>query len=135
MKHKGSICEHNRQRNREILAAYRKALSCSSRISLPDVCRSVAESPCSRFWVSEGRAAVVVARMLRGDSLPKMSRLKREMFSKIFEKTVGLMRVNPDISISEATAIAVNQPAEKFYLKPGSIREVIYLIRKGKCRV
>lgn len=134
MKHKGSVCEHNGQRNREILAAYRKTLHLSSHISLPDVCRRVANSPCSRFWVSEGRAAVVIARMLRGEKLLGMSPLKREMFYKILEKTADLLRRNPDMSITEATALAVNMPADKFYLKPCSVREIIYQIRKGKCK-
>ena len=86
--------------------------------------------PASRFWVSEERAAIVVSRMLKGDTLKYMRTCKREMFFEIYEKVLKLQQQKPDLSIYKLCFIAVNQPAKKFYMTPLSIRETIYKIKR-----
>ena len=123
--------DFTRQRNRDILRAYRQQLAKASYIVMPEIFQRVADSPASRFWVSEERAAVVVSRMLVGKPFSRMRRNKREMFEEIFRRFLVLREQYPDKSVYELTSIVVNQPAPKFYLTARTVGEFIYRIKNG----
>jgi hypothetical protein len=130
-KHFGSIMEFTRQRNEDIMRAYRSQLARTGYILMPEIFRLVAESPAKRFWVSEERAAVEVARMLAGKPFLRMRPNKREMFEEIFRRYLMLRDEYPDKSLFELVSMVVNQPAPKFYLTPRTVGEFIYRIRNG----
>ena len=123
--------DFTRQRNRDILRAYREQLAKASYIVMPEIFQRVADSPASRFWVSEERAAVEVSRMLVGKPFSRMRRNKREMFEEIFSRFLVLREQYPDKSVYELTSIVVNQPAPKFYLTARTVGEFIYRIKNG----
>lgn len=123
--------DFTRQRNRDILRAYREQLAKASYIVMPEIFQRVADSPASRFWVSEERAAVEVSRMLVGKPFSRMRRNKREMFEEIFRRFLVLREQYPDKSVYELTSIVVNQPAPKFYLTARTVGEFIYRIKNG----
>lgn len=131
MKHFGSILDFTRQRNDDLLRAYREQLAKASYIVMPEIFKLVAESQSSRFWVSEERAAIVIARMAAGKPLPKMRSNKREMFEEIFRRFNILQKEHPQKSIFELATIVINQPAPKFYLTPRTTGELIYRIGNG----
>lgn len=97
---------------------------------MPDVFKSVVEMPADRFWVSASRAAVVVARIMRGDKLHSMRPNKREMFFEIHRRFVALRVKNTDWSAPRLIEAVIAQPAPKFYLAPGSARVLILKARK-----
>lgn len=130
MKRKGSYFEYEQDRNEELMKAYHKAIASCKIIRLENIWQDIADMPASRFWVSEERAAIVVSRMLKGDTLKYMRTCKREMFFEIYEKVLKLQQQKPDLSIYKLCFIAVNQPAKKFYMTPLSIRETIYKIKR-----
>lgn len=130
-KHFGSILDFTRQRNEDIMRAFRVHLVKAKSIVMPEIFRLVAESPAKRFWVSEERAAVEVSRMLAGKPFSRMRRNKREMFEEIFRRFLLLREVHPEKSVFELVAEVVNQPAPKFYLTPRTVGEFIYRIRNG----
>ncbi|MDE6277346.1 MAG: hypothetical protein K2M06_04480 [Muribaculaceae bacterium] len=130
-KHFGSIMEFTRQRNDDLMRAFREQLDAASFILMPEIFEKVALSPAKRFWVSEERAAVEVSRMLAGRPFPRMRPAKREMFNEIFRRFIALRELNPHMNLFELVSLVVNQPAPKFYLTPRTVSELIYRIKRG----
>ena len=130
MKTFGSVSEYHHERARDLLRAYFRCIAVCDHISMPDVFRSVAASPATRFWVSAPRAAVVVAKILRGDKLLWMRPNKREMFFEIYRRFLVLRRANPHWTVPHLVGEVVAQPAPCFYLAPGSARVLILKARK-----
>ena len=131
MKYFGSILDFTRERNNDLMRVYREKLAEASIIVMPVIFELVAESPASRFWVSEERAAVVIAAMAAGKAMPRMRTNKREMFDEIYRRYLTLHEELPDKSIYELAIKIVNQPAPKFYLTPRTVGELIYRIKNG----
>lgn len=130
MKYFGSYFEYEQERNDDLMRAYHQQINARKYINLPDVFRAVVDMPSKRFWVSEERAAIVVARMMKGDKLLTMRSTKREMFYEIFSRVMELKKEYPDMSVFELTFKTVRQPAPKFYLTVGSAKVIIYKIKK-----
>jgi len=131
MKYFGSILEFTRERNEDLMRVYREKLSEVSIIVMPVIFELVAQSPSSRFWVSEERAAIVISAMAAGRPMPRMRKNKREMFEEIFRRFVVMHEQQPDKSVYELVALIVNQPAPKFYLTARTVGEFIYRIKNG----
>lgn len=131
MKYFGSIMDFTAQRNDDLMRVYRKQLKDARFIIMPDIFELVANSPASRFWVSEERAAIVISAMWAGKPLPRMRSNKREMFEEIFHRFCVERELNPSASVYELVAKIVNQPAPKFYLTPRTVGEFIYRIKNG----
>lgn len=130
-KHFGSIMDFTRQRNDDLMRAYREQLALANYIIMPEIFKKVAESPAKRFWVSEERAAVEISRMLAGKPFSRMRTNKREMFQEIFRRYLALRDFYPDKSVLELVSVIVYQPAPKFYLTPRTVGEFIYRINNG----
>lgn len=131
MKYFGSILEFTCERNKDLMRVYREKLSEASIIVMPVIFELVAQSPSSRFWVSEERAAIVISAMAAGRPMPRMRKNKREMFEEIFRRFVVMHEQQPDKSVYELVALIVNQPAPKFYLTARTVGEFIYRIKNG----
>lgn len=131
MKYFGSILDFTRERNNELMRVYREKIAEASIIIMPVVFAAVAESPASRFWVSEERAAIVISAMAAGKPMPRMRSNKREMFGEIYRRYLAMREERPGKSAYELVAEIVNQPAPKFYLTPRTVGEVIYRIKNG----
>lgn len=132
MKYHGCILEFTDDRNKELMMAFRKAITNSSVIDITEISESIVNMPCSRFWVSEERAMVVIAAMFKGKPvLNAMRPTKREMFQEIYNRVVDMKNEQPYASIYELVIKAVNSPAPKFYMRPRCAMEIIYKIKKG----
>ena len=131
MKYFGSILDFTKERNADLMRAYRERLAEASVIVMPVIFELVAQSPASRFWVSEERAAIVISAMVAGKPMPRMRSNKREMFTEIYRRYLVMREVCPDKSVYELVTKIVNQPAPKFYLTPRTVGEFIYRIKNG----
>lgn len=131
MKNFGDTVRFIHQRNADIMRVFRQKLADADIIRMPEICRQVAESPASRFWVSEERAAIVVSMMESGKQYPCMTETKREMFAEIYRRYKGLRSKYPKKTIIELVSTIVHQPAPKFYFTPRTVGEFIYRIRNG----
>lgn len=132
MKYHGCILEFTDERNDELMRAFREAVNESDFIDITKISEVIVNKPCSRFWVSEERAMVVIAKMLKGKSvLNAMRSTKREMFKEIYHRVIELRKERPHASLFELVMKAVNSPAPKFYMTPRSAMETIYKIKKG----
>lgn len=132
MKYHGCILEFTEKRNKELMKAFREAIGKRSFLYIKEISEDVVNMPCSRFWVSEERAMVVVAALLKGiPILDAMRPTKREMFQEIYNRVIELQKQIPNTSIFELVLKAVNSPAPKFYMTPRSAMETIYKIKKG----
>lgn len=132
MKYHGCILEFTHDRNTELMAAFRKAIAKHRFIDIKAISVEVVNTPCSRFWVSEERAMVVILALLKGKPvLNAMRPTKREMFQEIYNRVLALKNQSPDVPLSTLVHNAVNSPAPKFYMTPLSAMEIIYKIKKG----
>lgn len=116
------------------MRAYHEQLASCDTIVLSDIFRNVVEMPSARFWVSEERAAIVIARMFRSDKLEKMRPNAREMYFEIYKRVVSEMETYPDKSIAEIIFQVIRQPAPKFYLTPDTARVIVTRIKREKYR-
>lgn len=132
MKKRGSKSTHEHQRNSDLMRAYRNEVAKAGNVYLPDLLRRVVNSPSVRFWVSSERAAIIIARMDKGDPLAEMGPLKREMYGEIYRRVQEMRGMYPDMPLSHLAEIVVLTPAPKFYLTPGSAKIIIHKIRKKK---
>ena len=131
MKYHGCILEFTDARNKELLRAFREALSASDYIDISSISTAVVNMPCSRFWVSEERAMVVIAAMLKGKPiLNSMRPTKREMFNEIYKRVKALRSAYPHLTLFDLVTQVVNSPAPKFYMRPRCAMEIIYKIKK-----
>lgn len=130
MKYAGSDSFFKAQRNNNLMAVYRQLIGSAKEICLMDVYEQVVNFPAERFWVSEERAAVVIAAMMKGDKLLYMRKTKREMFYEIYRRAQIIAKKNPEMTPLELATIVVRQPAPKFYMSPGSARIYIMEVRK-----
>lgn len=131
MKHLGDRMYFVEERNADLIRAYRRQLVEVRHISMPDIFTRVAESPASRFWVSERRAATVISAMQSGRPMPRMLPNKQDMFKEIYRRYIIKRRMHPHKSVYSLVSEIVNQPAPKFYLTPRTIGEIIYRIKNG----
>ena len=132
MKYPGSILEFTDERNEELMRAFRQAINKRTFIDIAEISEEVVNMPCSSFWVSEERAMVVVAALIKGKPvLDAMRPTKREMFQEIYNRVMALQKQFPKASMFELVLKAVNSPAPKFYMTPRSAMETIYKIKKG----
>ena len=132
MKYHGCILEFTDDRNDELMKAFRDTIVSHSFIDIAVVSEEVVNRPCSRFWVSEERAMVVVAALMKGKPvLDDMRPTKREMFEEIYRRFLELRKQRPRASMFELVFAVVNSPAPKFYMTPRSAMETIYKIKKG----
>lgn len=129
MKKIGSTFEYEDMRDADIMRAYREQVSRYCCNSMSEVFRAIVDMPSRRFWVSEERAAVVVAAMFRGEQPATMRAAKREMYGEIYQRCVALRDANPAMPIRDIVAAVVKQPAPKFYMTPGSVKVLFYKIR------
>jgi len=132
MKHHGNKSNHEHHRNADLMRVYRNEVSKAGSVYLPDLLERVVNSPSARFWVSPERAAIVIARIMRGDTLPEMRPLRREMFFEIYRLAMELQHHQPDMPVSHLAEIVVHMPAPKFYMTPGSAKVIIHKIKKQK---
>lgn len=131
MKYYGSILDFTQERTQELMRVYQEELSKAGYIVMPKIFEQVANSPCSRFWVSEERAAIVISTLLAGKVIPNMRKNKREMFDEIFRRFLIAREQYPEKSIYALAIMVVNQPAPKFYMTPRTVGELIYRIKNG----
>lgn len=131
MKRQGSKFEYEAERNKELLKAYCYQVEICSEIRLDEILSRVVNTPCSRFWVSDERASIVMSGIERGTAnLDSMIESRKEMFLEIYDRVKALRINNPTMSLSELTNEVVKQPAPRFYLTAKSARTIIHRIRK-----
>lgn len=132
MKYHGCILEFTEQRNKELMRVFHETLADRSFIDISEVSEIIVNKPCSRFWVSEERAMVVMAALVKGKPvLETMRPTKREMFQEIYSRVLAMQKQRHDASLYELVLKVVNSPAPKFYMRPRCAMEIIYKIKKG----
>lgn len=133
MRKLGSKFEYESLRNHELRKAYKRAMVTSANIRSTECLKIAVNSPCSRFWVSEERAAVVIAALMRGEKpLDNMGSNKREMYNEIYNRFIKVFNENPEQPIRDLVHDIVMQPAPKFYLTPTSAGVILSKMKEKK---
>ena len=132
MKKPGNHSDFTDDRNRDLHRSFIEVLRTSRGVALRDMFSLAAARPSKRFWVSEGRAAIVIGAMLRGKDNSKMNHKRREMFDEIFRRVKMKMEADPSLCMTHAVNETVYEEAPEFYLTDESARSIIYRTRAGK---
>ena len=130
MKHKGSRCDFTKERDADILRAYKEVISVRDNIGLLEIERRLLQSPSKRFWVSADRAYNVILNMLNGKSISNMNSQKREMFQEIFRRFKIYSKEHPSLTKMDVIWHVCNQEAPSFYLTPKSMHVILHRVRK-----
>lgn len=130
MKHIGNHFKYEDERDRELIQTFHNCIMTSKSGNLADILHATVNSPCSRFWVSEDRAAIVLSRMFNGDTLDNMSPTKREMYHELYRRAIERKRRCPYKTIYEIAIDVTGQPAPKFYITAPSAKTIICKIKK-----
>ena len=130
MKHKGSRCDFTKERDADILRAYKEVISVRDNIGLLEIERRLLQSPSKRFWVSVDRAYNVILNMLNGKSISNMNYQKREMFQEIFRRFKIYSKEHPSLTKMDVIWHVCNQEAPSFYLTPKSMHVILHRVRK-----
>ena len=130
MKHKGSRCDFTKERDADILRAYKEVISVRDNIGLLEIERRLLQSPSKRFWVSVDRAYNVILNMLNGKSISNMNSQKREMFKEIFRRYKIYSKEHPSLTKMDVIWHVCNQEAPSFYLTPKSMHVILHRVRK-----
>lgn len=125
MKHKGCFSDTTRQKIDDLLTEYHKIISCSEYVTWEEIIRRLMHAPAPRFYVSEERAAIVLAAIHNGDNLKGMLSNKRRMFMALYRRAKKYIKEDGSVNWDEVSRIVVNQPAPSFYITPGSIKVTI----------
>lgn len=131
MKKKGALMEYSQERLDDLMRAYDEYIESCAYIRRPEVYAQIVNMPSKRFWVSDIRASLVVSAIIRGEAkLSEMWGTKREMYEEIYRRVMKLRKHYPESTISELCHKVVQQPAPKFYLTPGSAKQMVCKARK-----
>ena len=148
-KHCGNRNPYTDQRDAELLRAYRRAkqslLHEKGAIQRNEALELARNSRCSRYFVSEQRASIVIRKLLAFDGYIKalaqgvstqpvedplrdMLYMRRRMFSHLYMQYKKLKAENPDCNHEELVTMACASPAEEFYLTIDSTRAILNMI-------
>lgn len=131
MKQYGAKIEYSEERVRDLMRVHDEYIDKCKYIRMTELYNTIVNKPSKRFWVSETRCAIVVSAIMRGeDVLSAMWPTKKEMFLELYRRVSDLKIKNPDKTMIELCAMAVNQEAPKFYLSPGTAKVMINKYRK-----
>lgn len=134
MRQKQSKNECEQERNSELMRCYRQLLYSSKQIRRKEIFSKLVNMPCSRFWVSEFRAAIVLSDMFNGKDISGMRPNSQQMYNEIFRRACKLREQHPDMTYFLLAFHVVNQPAPCFYLTTNSAEAIISRIKRTKRR-
>lgn len=131
MKHFGSCFPYKRQREKELMTVFRSVLASSARVNMMNVFREVVSRPCSRYWVTEERAAIVISSIMRGTYAP-LGKDKHDMYMSLYRRFLETRSQRPNLPYQELIFLSVNSPAPRFFLSPSLAKTIINGVRYAK---
>lgn len=134
MKHKGSQCDFAKERDADLLRAYKEIISVRDNIGYSEIIARLVKSPSRKFWVSEKRAYDVICGLLKGRTLENMNPTRRAMFLEIFRRFKIYKKQHPSLTRKEILWRVCNGEAPSFYLTPKSIEVMLNRVRREEKR-
>ena len=126
MKKAGNTSDFIEERNRELHRNFMEVLRTSRDVPLRDMFKIAASRRSSRFWVSEGRAAIVIGSLMRTGRLPaQMIETRRRMFEEIFRRVQAKMAADPALCMTHAVNAVIYEEAPEFYLTEEGAKSII----------
>lgn len=126
MKKKGSVFPFASKRKTELYNAVKSVLTSEVCNSMEEVFKKAVRRPCSRYWVTDERAAIALSEMDRG-CFKCSCRIKRRMYRHLYISFCKLRKKSPNLSFAMLAHIAVNAPAPEFFISPARAR---FILRK-----
>lgn len=132
MRRKGDTNEWKERQDAEVVAAYRRVFSTyGGLVSVRRLYELTAFAPATRFFVSSKRAWNVARKMRDGQPAGRMRKARARMYEDIYRLAVQQRASHPGLTLREAVAAVVRQPAPEMYV---SARQVAAIIDKERRR-
>ena len=133
MKKTGNTSDFKEERDQDLHRSFMEVLKTAVGVPLREMFGLAAARPSRRFWVSEGRASIVIGAMMRGEALSdKVLPKRRAMYEEIYRRVRQCMEENPRLCMTHAVNEVVYQPAPEFYIEPEAARSIIYRYRQRR---
>lgn len=133
MRKTGSNFEFKKERDNAVVETFRRLAAQCTHIRMPQLMERLVMEPCARFWVSEERATIVVAAMMRGEEATTgMGSSKRRMFAEIFKRVKALRAENLTCPLVRLVRMVIDSPAPEFYLTPRSAQNILSEMKGGR---
>lgn len=134
MRKEGSVFSMMRERNLDLLRAYRKVISenmkSEKELVYMEILTQTVNSKASRYWVSVERASSVIYQMNKGVDPPGMKNNAKIFYKSLFDEFKQYRDKHPDMPIKHIVSIIIENPAPCFVLTPESAKAIIAKIRK-----
>ena len=133
MRKEGAVFSMTRERNLDLLRAYRetlyKCMETDEELVYMNILRATVNSPASRYWVSVERASSVIYQMNKGIPV-KMKENSRFFYESLFREFKEYRETHPDMPIKHIISIVIERPAPCFVLAPESAKSIISKMKK-----
>lgn len=139
MRPKGAHLSYREERDKELYAAFKRALPNFQRsdgsYDLDAAYSAAIASPCSRYWISEGIAYNMIKWISEDPSrLDSMFAEKRLLYTSLLE-TYNRLRSDPanaDLTNVQVAYLASDEPAPSFFMGISNAKQIIQRMRRNK---
>ena len=119
------MCEKSEQRNDELLSLWRKYCQQATHIRPRAICRKIAASTASRYYIGVDAAFKFISQIHRGTPFTRTGKLRRQMYRDLYAEVQRILSRRPNLPLRDAVIQAVYSEAPQFYLTPESIYVII----------
>ena len=112
------------ERKADLFEAFHRNLKESK--SVKEAITHTVNSPAKKFYVSTEEAKRIYSKIMNGCPIDRISEEFQEMYREVVVRSLRYKLEHIEKPIGEIIEEIIEQPAPKFYLKPGSARSMIY---------
>ena len=126
MKHIGNTFEYERERDEDLLRAYREAIAQVAFIDLDEICRKIVKMPAKRYWISPKRASIIISAIEHGKGVGHLRPNGQRRAMDIYSRYKVLRQQFPEQPLLCLAEKVVFGPAPEFYLTPESAKIILH---------
>lgn len=130
MRHKGSVCDYNEERDEALRKLFVRKLAERRWRRVDDIFVAMRECGAPRFYVSEMRALSVLRHRRRTGEFPVMGACRLELYEELWKRYCERRVEQPGADDYDIVFDIVNSPAPSFYLTVRSLRTILYRARR-----
>ena len=121
-----SKCDFVQARDENIMEVYRSVRSSKSYFGSKNAyCCITANSPARKHWISSECAYKGLLRLLKGDLMPEVMSIRRELFLELYALMVKERAAGNTQPLRYVCEKIIEAPAKKFYISGGRVRFIV----------
>lgn len=122
MRKKGSVFIMAKERDKDLMRAYRevirKELRLYGRVTVTGLMEKVVDSTASRYWVSSDRAYSVILRMDKGEDISYMKDRAQRFYRSLYSDFCKYRESHRGMVAKHIVEIVIQYPAPCFMISP-----------------